>query len=379
MYSRATSIRTHELYRHYTRTLLTTFNLWRRVAPLLALLVIIPYSALLAGDTTPPVILQCASNILLSANLDCRAVLTDLTQDVLATDDSGSLSVTQFPAPGTELAPGTSGIVFVATDLEGNTNSCHILVAVLDPVPLLIACPVNLDFALQGTNESLQVNYPDPLLLPRCTPATISCVPPAGATFSAGNNLVVCVATDAFGVTVSCSFRILVSRPPVALDDMILAVENNASVFSIEALLANDSGAKALAVTVSPASTNLGSVTVLGGYVTYRPPTNYTGTDLFAYTLTDSSGRSATAAVRVSIVPLSDPSYNRIGRITAGGPNANITFMGIPGKNYTLERSMDLAHWVPVQSRPIPANGVLELKDVNPPSDKAYYRAFREP
>jgi hypothetical protein len=160
---------------------------------------------------------------------------------------------------------------------------------------------------------------------------------------------------------------------------MILAVENNASVFPVEALLANDSGARALAVTLPATSTNLGSLTLLDGYVTYLPPTNYTGTDLFTYTITGSSGRTATAAVLVRIVPLSDPSFNRMSRITAAGPNAKVTFVGIPGKNYTLERSIDLVHWVPVQSRPIPANGVLELRDTNPPAGKAFYRAARDP
>jgi hypothetical protein len=54
-------------------------------------------------DTIPPTILSCASNRTLSAGANCTATLPDLTGEVVATDASGPVTVTQNPPPGTLL------------------------------------------------------------------------------------------------------------------------------------------------------------------------------------------------------------------------------------------------------------------------------------
>lgn len=88
---------------------------------------------------------------------------------------------------------------------------------------------------------------------------------------------------------------------PDAVDDAVTLPANQGSTVGV---LANDADANGdvLAVrSVQASSAQGGAVTLVGGVVTYTPPTGFRGTDTFTYTVEDTRGGSDTATVTVTV------------------------------------------------------------------------------
>jgi uncharacterized repeat protein (TIGR01451 family) len=76
-------------------------------------------------DTTPPAIASCAPPQSASADaLNCRASVPDFTGGVVATDCNGPLVITQSPAAGTLVGPGTTAVTLTVKDAANNTATC---------------------------------------------------------------------------------------------------------------------------------------------------------------------------------------------------------------------------------------------------------------
>ena len=72
------------------------------------------------------------------ANANCEASIPDVTASVTASDNLtpvGSLVITQSPAAGTVVGPGTHNITVTVTDLAGNSRSCTTVFKVVDGTP----------------------------------------------------------------------------------------------------------------------------------------------------------------------------------------------------------------------------------------------------
>ena len=100
-------------------------------------------NTVVVADTTPPTITQCAPAQALAVGAGCTAALPDLTGLVLATDAcSAALTIAQSPPAGTPLPLGSTTVVFLVDDGNGNTNTCSTLVTVQDQsAPLIAAQP----------------------------------------------------------------------------------------------------------------------------------------------------------------------------------------------------------------------------------------------
>jgi hypothetical protein len=97
-------------------------------------------------DTTAPQIVTCATNLAVTADANCQAILPNLLAQIVATD-CNSLSVTQSPAPGVSLSQGTHVITFTVTDAANNTSTCQATFSVIPVMP-----DVRLTIEAQGTN-----------------------------------------------------------------------------------------------------------------------------------------------------------------------------------------------------------------------------------
>jgi len=126
------------------------------------------------------------------------------------------------------------------------------------------------------------------------------------------------IATDDSGQVGRAQVTINVNNsPPQAIDDpgaedlpLTTSIETPVSILTAT-LLTNDSDPDPndpLTLTaVEARSTHQGEVVLNGDAVVYTPAAGFSGSDRFEYTLTDSSGASATATVTVEVTPPNQP------------------------------------------------------------------------
>ena len=110
--------------------------------------------------------------------------------------------------------------------------------------------------------------------------------------------------TDTATVTVNVAN---VNDNPVAIDDTVNVNEDSgATVINVlpNDGIAPDTG-ETLTVTAVTQPAN-GTVTLVGGVVSYTPNPNYFGTDTFTYTISDGNGGTDTATVTVNVANVND-------------------------------------------------------------------------
>ncbi len=92
---------------------------------------------IIVSDTTPPTILWSFTNLILAANSNCVALMTNVTGTnfILATDLSGALTITQSPTNNFPLPLGTNTIVITVADASGNTAFSTNTIVVQDQTP----------------------------------------------------------------------------------------------------------------------------------------------------------------------------------------------------------------------------------------------------
>ncbi|MBI1763615.1 MAG: HYR domain-containing protein, partial [Acidobacteria bacterium] len=129
-----------------------------------------------------------------------------------ATDNCGTPTVSCVPASGATFALGLTTVTCTATDAARNASSCTFRVGVT-PCPQLSSDPVTVE-AAAGQCAAVVSSYPLPADSADC--GTVTCVPPAGATFAVGVRTVTCSSTDSRGVPNASSFTVTVkdAQPP---------------------------------------------------------------------------------------------------------------------------------------------------------------------
>ena len=165
-------------------------------------------ATLMVTDQTPP-LLTCPTNISLPANPG-RCSRSNVLFTAIASDNCNVTNLSCVPPSGSTFATGTNVVTCTARDSAGNSAEGSFLVAVLDNESPQIACPANILLTKDAgqasrSNVTFTANATD-----NCTVTNVACVPPSGATFPLGTNLVTCTARDAAGLSASCGFRVVV-------------------------------------------------------------------------------------------------------------------------------------------------------------------------
>ena len=113
--------------------------------------------------------------------------------------------------------------------------------------------------------------------------------------------------------------------------------------------------------------------------VTFQPASGalfLPGTTPVLCTATDASGNSTDCVFTVTVVvlPCCPPPENQV-EITPTANGFLLQFSGLSGQSCNVQRSTDLiSGWTTIQTMPVPASGVLQFEDKNPPPGKAFYR-----
>lgn len=162
-------------------------------------------------DTSAPIITNCVSDIIVTAAANCKAIVS--WTEPSASDNCGMATFARTHAPGTEFDPGVTQVTYTATDIHGNTSTCVFTVSVVltDP-PEVSGCPANLAALSDDTNEAV-VTWTEPVFTVRCGNLTIEKTHEPGSRFGTGVTDVVYTATDDFGNTATCRFKVTVDLP----------------------------------------------------------------------------------------------------------------------------------------------------------------------
>jgi hypothetical protein len=148
-----------------------------------------------------------------------------------------------------------------------------------------------------------------------------------------------------FGSTNTLSPEQAINTQPAAANDNLQRYATSGAKVRVSTLFNNDTDADADPFTlssVSPTSTEGGTVVVSGAWVLYTPPTGFTNSDSFAYVIADSGGLQATGSVSVVTFIDSVPSQNVDSIEDLGNGVARIRFNGIPGRIYSVQYTENL-------------------------------------
>lgn len=189
----------------------------------------------------------------------------------------------------------------------------------------------------------------------------------------------------------SRSFKVTVASvndgPPVPGPDTLERRAGASVKVAVSRLLANDTDPDLdpLSLTaVAPLSEHQSAVSLSGDWVLYVPPPGLNETDTFTYTVSDGHGGEATGTVTILITDdPAGPSLNQLALNVTRDPDTaeitslTLTFVGIPGRLYALERAATLelpATWTCLGTQTAGPTGLLEFTDSQPLAGEAYYR-----
>lgn len=146
------------------------------------------------------------------------------------------------------------------------------------------------------------------------------------------------------------------------------------------ALLANDTSPLPLTITAVANPLPAGATVVRSGsFVVYTAPAPNAGDGSFEYTASDGSA-TAVGTVTVKQVDPSGPNAQNAVKIEKSGSDVVITFIGVPGRNYQVQRAPAVTGpWTNVGGvQTAPASGVLTYTDISAPSP-SFYRLILVP
>jgi autotransporter-associated beta strand protein len=179
------------------------------------------------------------------------------------------------------------------------------------------------------------------------------------------------------GVTNSITISVVANTPPVAND---ATYTRSAGVYQLNittnSLLshASDADSDPLTLKSVTASTNGVTPVITNGVVAYYNTNNVA--DKFTYTVDDGAGGTSTANVFINLDTSTVFTGQGAAINSAGGPIA-LTFAGVPGLSYTVQRATDALftqNVTDMQTFTAPVNGVFQFTDNNPPTPQAFYR-----
>ncbi|XP_072172386.1 uncharacterized protein [Diadema setosum] len=259
--------------------------------------------ALEETDSIPPVIENCPNTIVVSAG-ETGTTATATWTEPTATDNSGTVSVSNNYNPGQSFPVGDTTVVYTFTDDAGNQNTCTFSVTVFREIvnqsPTITFCPAGpLSYSTVGASEVV-VNFPVPTATDDSgiTPTVSSNFSP-GQSYAVGTYVVTYTFTDNTGLTSECTFTVQV----VAGGDITPPTISDCPDMAITAVAPAGASGTTVTWTVPTATDDSGSVTTSSS----AAPGSFfaVGTTAVTYTFTDSSGNSAQCVFNVIITETS--------------------------------------------------------------------------
>ncbi|MCB0478749.1 MAG: HYR domain-containing protein [Crocinitomicaceae bacterium] len=167
---------------------------------------------ILVNDNIPPTITTCVTNQTEYVDSSCNYTLPDYTSLVVASDFCSAVSISQSPAPGTNLAAGVQTVYMIAADSAGNLDSCQFDLTVLDTIAPVIVCPLD-----QQTCDTI-ITWTSPVISDNCDVPVLTRTDGTGLTsgdvFPIGTTTISYLLVDNSGNSNTCSFDVEVIALP---------------------------------------------------------------------------------------------------------------------------------------------------------------------
>ena len=163
------------------------------------------------GDNQNPTF-SCPANQNVNLNNSCQLVVPDLVSGLTGTDNCGTVTFTQSPAAGASLSSShnlTHNVVITASDGNGNTAQCTVVLTSKDVTRPTFVCPDNPNVDLNATCQLIAPNLIAELTgSDNCGTVTFTQNPVAGTPLASSHNQthnIVITASDGNGNTQTCT------------------------------------------------------------------------------------------------------------------------------------------------------------------------------
>ncbi|MGC8744958.1 MAG: immunoglobulin domain-containing protein [Verrucomicrobiia bacterium] len=187
----------------------------------------------------------------------------------------------------------------------------------------------------------------------------------------------VVVSNPAGSVTSMVAVLYVVNTPPVATPFGTTILVDSQATIPVPTLLtaASDPDGDLLTLAeVQSQSANGGTVQVVDNNIVYTPPQGFVGEDTFTYTVSDGID-VATSDVVILVSQTAPPPFNSLS-IAKTQEGIKLQFLGLSGRTYVIQRANKIiGPWRDLGSRVAPAYGLIDIKDTEPLTNQAFYRA----
>jgi Bacterial Ig domain len=198
---------------------------------------------------------------------------------------------------------------------------------------------------------------------------------------AAGEALTLTVSNGVDGFAIVAGMQIApngLNRPPSPNTVSLGTLQNKPISVPFQKLMSSTTDSDGDAVTLTGIKTNSAtgaSIILAAGSATYVPNTNFTGVDYFTYSVTDAKGAKSSGYVIVDVRPANVAFGQMLPPVPAPDGGFNVSFMGMPGRTYNLQRSTSLnGPWTTLTPITVDLSGVGVYRDANPPKAGAFYR-----
>jgi gliding motility-associated-like protein len=260
-------------------------------------------------DNQVPVIINCQSNQVVSADNACEYELPDYTSLITFTDNC-SATITQSPIAGTLVGLGVTSITITVTDQSGNATLCNFSITVNDTeAPVIADCPNNITMSNDAGNCGAFVTWTAPTATDNCS-VSLSSTHASGDFFTVGSTIVSYTAIDPSGNQVTCSFTVSVNDTELPNLVCPTNIEScDSLVFFNDALASDNCGIQSIQLTSSLASGSLFPI----------------GTTSVTFEAIDIHMNSTTCSFDVIINPTPVLSYTQTNVLCNGAANGSLT------------------------------------------------------
>lgn len=178
-------------------------------------------------DETPPTIGVCPEDASIDAVAGCMVELGDYTDQLEVSDNCSEgegITVTQVPAPGTQLEVGVHEISLIAEDMAGNVNSCTFSVTVNEnncncgdndnEDPTITTCAASQTLLADANCDAIVPDLTGEVAATdNCSSGTglmVTQSPEAGTVIEVGDTVVTLTVTDEAGNSADCTATLTV-------------------------------------------------------------------------------------------------------------------------------------------------------------------------